>query len=111
MPQDGGSLEQRVFRGDASVGPDFENELVVIGALADAGVFHAYFTRVTGEKMESIGITPIGWSACLFSSPVANPRPTLTSSSASNFCLLSSVQMIWSLFRTSIPWIAGCRRR
>ena len=34
-------------------------------------------------------MTPIGWSGCLFSSPEAKPRPTLISSSMSNFCFLS----------------------
>src|SRR5580704_13300330 len=52
-----------------------------------------YLTRITGEKIESIGITPIGISGRLFSSPVKNPRPIRTSNSASNFCFLSTVQI------------------
>jgi hypothetical protein len=58
------------------------------------------FTRVTGEKMESMGITPMGMSGRLLSSLVAKPRPTLTSISASNLPLRSKVQMIWSLLMT-----------
>ena len=34
------ACEQRVVRRDAAVGPDFEDQTVVIGALTDAGVFH-----------------------------------------------------------------------
>jgi hypothetical protein len=30
---------------------------------------------LTGEKIESIGITPIGWSGVLFSSAGEYPRP------------------------------------
>ncbi len=43
MLQDGGGLKQRVLGSDASVGPDLEDELVVVGALADAGVLHRVF--------------------------------------------------------------------
>ena len=40
MLEDGGSLREGVVRGDAPVGPDFQQEAVVIGALADAGIFN-----------------------------------------------------------------------
>ena len=39
VPQNRRRLEQCVIRRQTSVGPDFENELVVIGALTDPGVF------------------------------------------------------------------------
>ena len=35
-----------------------------------------------------MAMTPMAWSAFLFSSPGQKPRPTLTSSSVSNFVLL-----------------------
>ncbi|MND07562.1 hypothetical protein D3C83_296160 [compost metagenome] len=60
-----------------------------------------YLTRVTGEKIESMAMTPIGWSLRLFSSPVEKPRPTRTSNSQSNFTFLSRVQMTWSLLTMS----------
>jgi hypothetical protein len=37
--QDGGRLQEGVARADAAVGPDVEHQLVVVGVLADAGVF------------------------------------------------------------------------
>ena len=43
MAQNGRGLQQRVVRGQAAIGPDFEDELVVIGALTDAGVFDRVF--------------------------------------------------------------------
>ena len=39
MAENRGGLEQGVVGRDAAVGPDFEDQAVVIGALADAGVF------------------------------------------------------------------------
>ena len=50
MAEDGGGLGQRVVRGDAAVGPDFEDQLVVIGALADAGVLHRVFDAGDGRE-------------------------------------------------------------
>jgi len=43
--EDRGGLLEGVIGRDAAVGPDFEDELVVVGDLADAGVFD----RVTDE--------------------------------------------------------------
>ena len=40
VAKDGGGLKQRVVRRDATVGPDVEDQLVVIGALADTRVLH-----------------------------------------------------------------------
>ena len=53
----------------------------------------AYFTRVTGEKIESMAITPMAWSVVLFWSPLAKPRPLRTFISMENFRFLSSVAM------------------
>src|SRR5438093_12168375 len=39
VSQNRGRLEQSVIRRQTPVGPDFENELVIIGALTDPGVF------------------------------------------------------------------------
>ena len=52
--EDGGGLQEGVLRGDAAIGPDLEDELVVVRALADAGILDG------GEKMESMGMTPMG---------------------------------------------------
>jgi hypothetical protein len=49
VAQDGGGLEQGVVRADAAVGPDVEHELVVVGVLADAGVFHGVLHAGDGE--------------------------------------------------------------
>ena len=40
MAEDVAGLHHRVFGRDAAIGPDFDHELVVIGALADARVFN-----------------------------------------------------------------------
>jgi hypothetical protein len=50
MPQDRGCLEQRVIRRQATIGPDLENELVVIGALTDTGVFNRVLDSRYGRK-------------------------------------------------------------
>jgi hypothetical protein len=62
---------------------------------------------VTGEKSESMAMTPMGWSGFLFSSPGQKPRPTLISSSISNFFFLSSVQMIWAGLTNSTFWFSS----
>src|SRR6516225_10534015 len=41
MAKDGGSLKQCIVRYDPAVGPDLQNQLVVVGTLADAGIFDA----------------------------------------------------------------------
>ena len=51
MAQDGGGLEQSVVRSQAPVGPDFEDEFVVIGSLTDAGVFDGVFHP--GDRREN----------------------------------------------------------
>src|SRR5260370_17511330 len=43
MTQNRRGLEQRVVRRQSSVGPDFQNEFVVIGALTNAGIFDRVF--------------------------------------------------------------------
>ena len=40
MLEDGAGLSEGVIGFDAAVGPDFQLEAVVVGALAHAGVFH-----------------------------------------------------------------------
>src|SRR4051812_10812582 len=66
--EDLGCLAQRGLRVDRAVGLDVERQLVVVGALATRACSTAYATRRTGEKIESIGMTPIGWSGDLLSS-------------------------------------------
>ena len=39
MPNNRGSLEQRVIGSESAVGPDLQNEFVIIGTLTDPGVF------------------------------------------------------------------------
>src|SRR5262249_17136189 len=41
MAKDGRSLKQRVVRCDPAVGPDLQNQVVVVGTLADAGISDA----------------------------------------------------------------------
>src|SRR6266516_5302422 len=43
MAQNRGGLEQRVVRRQSSVGPDFQDEFVIIGALTNAGIFDRVF--------------------------------------------------------------------
>ena len=43
MAQNRGGLEQRVLWGQSPVGPDFEDEFVIIGALTNAGIFDRVF--------------------------------------------------------------------
>ena len=81
-----------VFRLDAAVGPDVENELLVVGALTDTGV--------PGEKIESMAILPISWSGFLFPSARQKPRPVRTSHSISSVPSTSSVQISWRGFST-----------
>ncbi len=50
VAKNGGGLEQRVLRGDAAVGPDVEDELVVVGHLADPGGFHGILDA--GDRRE-----------------------------------------------------------
>ena len=38
VTENGGSLEERIVRLDATVGPDLDDELVIVGALTDTGV-------------------------------------------------------------------------
>jgi hypothetical protein len=49
---------------DAAIGPDLEDQLVIVRELTHAGVLH----NLTTES-KSIGMTPIAWSSFLFCSP------------------------------------------
>ena len=56
-----GGLRQRVADVDAAVGPDFQHELVVVGALANAGIFHAvghaadgHVHRIQGQSVDGL---------------------------------------------------------
>jgi hypothetical protein len=62
-------LLERVVGRDAPVRPDFEDQFVVVGDLSDAGVLDRVLDELTGEKSESIGMTPIACSSFLFCSP------------------------------------------
>src|SRR5919199_1619326 len=62
-----------------------------------------YATRLTGEKIESIGITPIGWSGDLFSSAGEYPRPRPIVRYISSLVFFSSVAMWASGFSSSTP--------
>ena len=62
-----------------------------------------YATRRTGEKIESIGITPIGWSGDLFSSAGRYPRPRPIVRYSSSLVFFSSVAMCASGLRISTP--------
>jgi hypothetical protein len=48
LAEDLGGLDERHVRGDGAVGPDFHDELVVVGALADAGVFDVVADALDG---------------------------------------------------------------
>ena len=50
MLQDRGGLLQGVVGGDAAVGPDLEDQLVVVGDLADAGVLHRVLDQAHGRE-------------------------------------------------------------
>ena len=50
MLQNGRGLNQRVVRRDPSVGPNLQNEPVVIGPLAHAGIFHGVTNPGDGRK-------------------------------------------------------------
>ena len=50
MPQNRGCLEQRVIWRQSSIGPDFQNEFVIIGALTDTRVFHRIFHACDRRK-------------------------------------------------------------
>jgi len=63
----------------------------------------AYLTRVTGEKIESIGMTPMGWSGCFVFVAGGETSANFDFEVASNLPFLSSVQMCWSLLMTSQP--------
>jgi hypothetical protein len=82
VAQDRGGFLEGFVRGDASVGGDLQDELVVVGLVAERVDSTEYFTRVTGEKRESTGMEPMACSAFLFSSADAQLRPTVTSRSA-----------------------------
>ena len=59
MLEDGRGLGEGVIGRDAAVRPDFEEETVIIGALADAGVFDGVADARDGEKSESMAMTPM----------------------------------------------------
>jgi len=50
VAEDRRGLEQGVVRGEAAVGPDLEDELVVVGALADAGLLDGVLDLGDGRK-------------------------------------------------------------
>ncbi len=59
-------FDNRHTRRNRAVSPNFHNQLIVVGALTDALSSISYFTRITGEKLESTGITPISRSIRVF---------------------------------------------
>src|SRR5438132_11829585 len=105
MAKDGRSLKQCTVRCDPAVRPDLQNQLIVVGTLADAGIFDAVLDTNYWRKNRINHNNTERHIRALVSSPVKNPRPIRTSNSASNFCFLSTVQITWLVFSTSIPWI------
>src|SRR5208283_3993377 len=105
MAKNGRSLKQCIVRCDPAVRPDLQNQLVVVGTLADAGIFDAVLDTDYWRKNRINRNNSERHIRALVFVSSEKSTATRTSNSASNFCCLSTVQIIWLVFSTSIPWI------